>query len=183
MKCNCCGQEHPDDSQFCPVTGKKIKVQQEALKACANHKCPDFGKHILPPDSRFCPTCGFWLEEDYNNIIVNNNDIMPQQKLKEIRDKFDSLKKFTESSSVDSSLAFSRSLQTQIISDQNVTSLCRSDRDLASLRSQLLDDIKSYQKELIQRIAKKDDTVTRNEGLSITSLDEAKRRLAEWKFW
>ena len=67
MKCPHCGQEHPDNFQFCLVTGRKIKVQQEALKACANHRCPDFGKHIFPPDSRFCPTCGQPLERETGN--------------------------------------------------------------------------------------------------------------------
>ena len=35
--------------------------------ACINSECPDFGKHILPPDSRFCPTCGRSILEEYEN--------------------------------------------------------------------------------------------------------------------
>ena len=58
MKCPHCGQEHPDNFQFCPVTGKKL----ESLKACTNKQCPDYGKYVLPLDSRFCPTCGAKIE-------------------------------------------------------------------------------------------------------------------------
>ena len=60
MKCPHCNQEHPDDYQFCPKTGKKI----ELLKACTkNPSCPDHGKYIWPPDTQFCPRCGAKLEE------------------------------------------------------------------------------------------------------------------------
>ncbi len=55
MKCPYCGQEHPDNFQFCPVTGQSIAPQ---FKACTNEQCSDFGKYILPLDSRFCPRCG-----------------------------------------------------------------------------------------------------------------------------
>ncbi len=55
MKCPYCGQEHPDNFNFCPVTGQRIVPQ---FKACTNEQCPDFGKYILPLDSRFCPRCG-----------------------------------------------------------------------------------------------------------------------------
>lgn len=59
MKCPHCNQEHPDGFQFCPITGEKLDV----LKACTlNPKCPDHGRHILPMDSLFCPTCGCKLE-------------------------------------------------------------------------------------------------------------------------
>ena len=55
MKCPYCDQEHPDNFNFCPVTGQRIVPQ---FKACTNEQCPDFGKYILPLDSRFCPRCG-----------------------------------------------------------------------------------------------------------------------------
>ena len=64
MKCPHCGQEHPDNFQFCPVTGKNIEVIKEStseLIACTNPSCDDYGKKILPADSRFCPTCGYKL--------------------------------------------------------------------------------------------------------------------------
>ena len=55
MKCPHCGQEHPDNYSFCPVTGQKIAPQ---FKACSNEQCSDYGRYILPLDSRFCPSCG-----------------------------------------------------------------------------------------------------------------------------
>lgn len=63
MKCPHCNQEHPDGFQFCPTTGQKIN----ALKACSNKGCPDFGKNILPVDSMFCPRCGSKLEGTIDN--------------------------------------------------------------------------------------------------------------------
>jgi len=67
MICPYCGQEQPDNFQFCPVTGTKIEIIKEStseLIACTNPSCDDYGKKILPVDSRFCPTCGTSL----NNI-------------------------------------------------------------------------------------------------------------------
>ena len=61
MKCPHCGQEHPDNTKFCPETGKKIEINKEItseLIACTNPSCDDYDKKILPADSRFCPTCG-----------------------------------------------------------------------------------------------------------------------------
>lgn len=55
MKCPHCGQEHPDNFQFCPVTGQRLVPQ---FKACSNDQCLDYGKYILPLDSKFCPSCG-----------------------------------------------------------------------------------------------------------------------------
>lgn len=57
MKCPHCGQEHPDSFLFCPKTGKEIERDEEFL-GCSNIECPDFGKRVLPLDSKFCPTCG-----------------------------------------------------------------------------------------------------------------------------
>ena len=66
MKCPHCGQEHPDDFKFCSETGKPISQ----LKACTNPDCPDFGKHILPLDAKFCPRCGHKCE---NTVLCDNN--------------------------------------------------------------------------------------------------------------
>ena len=52
--CPYCKEEHPDGYKFCPVTGNKL----ELLKACTNEDCPDYGKHILPLEAKFCPRCG-----------------------------------------------------------------------------------------------------------------------------
>ena len=75
MKCPYCGQEHPDNFQFCPVTGKKIEIIKEStseLIACTNPSCDDYGKHILPADSRFCPSCGEKIKdkEEYSDKRV-----------------------------------------------------------------------------------------------------------------
>ena len=77
MICPHCGQEHPDNFQFCPVTGQRIAPQ---YKACSNEQCPDFGKCILPLDSRFCPSCGKALEsskisEKSNRLEFNVNGV------------------------------------------------------------------------------------------------------------
>lgn len=65
MICPYCGQEHPDNFQFCPMFGERIVPR---FKACINKQCPDYGKYILPLDSRFCPSCG----KPLNNQIVES---------------------------------------------------------------------------------------------------------------
>ena len=55
MKCPYCNQDHPNGYKFCPNTGKAIDNQ---FNACTNEDCPDFGKYVLPLDSKFCPKCG-----------------------------------------------------------------------------------------------------------------------------
>lgn len=54
MKCPHCGQEHPDNTKFCPETGQRISF----MKACQNEACDNFGKYILPPEAMFCSECG-----------------------------------------------------------------------------------------------------------------------------
>ena len=36
MKCPYCGQEHPDDFKFCPISGQPLVPQ---TKVCENPKC------------------------------------------------------------------------------------------------------------------------------------------------
>ena len=79
MKCPHCGQEHSDNTNFCPETGKKIEVSQDRageLIACTNPSCSDFGKRILPSDSKFCPTCGASLKKcsDVVSILLSLHD-------------------------------------------------------------------------------------------------------------
>ena len=58
MTCNHCNGEHPDDFKFCPVTGREMV---QALLACTNEGCLDFGKAVLPVEAKFCPRCGQML--------------------------------------------------------------------------------------------------------------------------
>ena len=67
MNCPHCGQEHPDIFQFCPITGQ---IMAPRFMACINKQCLDYGKYILPLDSRFCPSCGNPLD---NQIGENDN--------------------------------------------------------------------------------------------------------------
>lgn len=53
MKCPHCGQEHPDNIKFCPMTGKKLEA---AFWLCTNPNC-DFYEP-LPMTAKFCPNCG-----------------------------------------------------------------------------------------------------------------------------
>ena len=92
MKCPHCNQEHPDDYQFCPKTGKKI----ELLKACTkNPSCPDHGKYIWPSDSQYCPRCGSELDAPSSNPKENDGDKQSEQKnvtepVKVTKEKLDS---------------------------------------------------------------------------------------------
>ena len=77
MICPHCGQEHPDNFQFCPITGKKIDIIKEStseLIACTNLSCNDYGKKILPIDSEFCPTCGSPIsnERSFSALFFEN---------------------------------------------------------------------------------------------------------------
>lgn len=61
MICPHCGQEHPDNYQFCPYTSKKItKI------ACVNKKCPEYGKPLLLEGAICCPVCGESLMQRKN---------------------------------------------------------------------------------------------------------------------
>lgn len=52
MKCPYCGQEHPDDFKFCPISGRPLVPQ---TKVCGNPKCK---YENVPIEAKFCPRCG-----------------------------------------------------------------------------------------------------------------------------
>ena len=52
MKCPYCGQEHPDDFKFCPISGQPLVPQ---TKVCENPKCK---YENVPIEAKFCPRCG-----------------------------------------------------------------------------------------------------------------------------
>jgi formylglycine-generating enzyme required for sulfatase activity/predicted nucleic acid-binding Zn ribbon protein len=53
MHCPHCGQEHPDQARFCPITGKSL--------APVTQTCPRCGREVRL-GARFCPSCGESLE-------------------------------------------------------------------------------------------------------------------------
>lgn len=61
MKCPHCGQEHSDDTKFCPETGKKLELQ---FLYCDKPNC-DF-RQPLPLSAKFCPNCGKPLDVQRN---------------------------------------------------------------------------------------------------------------------
>lgn len=93
MRCPYCGQEHPDDFKFCSEIGKSISQ----LKACTNPDCPDFGKHILPAEAKFCPRCGQSLyrdvqkeqeRENANNGITCYNIVLGETTVTMLQDEY-----------------------------------------------------------------------------------------------
>ena len=76
MKCPHCGQEHPDNYKFCPNTAKLLLCH---FKACTNELCVDFGKYVLPLNSKFCPTCGFKIEDE--SCLEDDNEDNVNQEL------------------------------------------------------------------------------------------------------
>lgn len=62
MKCPHCGQEHSDDTKFCPKTGKKLESQSFT---CNNPECNY--RQPLPLNAEFCPNCGCLLKKEYKN--------------------------------------------------------------------------------------------------------------------
>lgn len=85
MKCPYCNQNHPDDTKYCPQTGKQIKQQ---LLSCLNSKCKYFGKHILPLDTHYCPDCGTPMHDIPSGGDISVHDIiLGQTTLRELRQK------------------------------------------------------------------------------------------------
>ena len=73
MKCPHCGQEHPDDTKFCPETGKKMELQ---YWVCRNEGCSY--RQPLPPTAKFCPNCGtprdFSTQDNHNQKKISTYD-------------------------------------------------------------------------------------------------------------
>lgn len=67
MKCPSCKNEVHNDSKFCNHCGIKLELNQ---KACTNKECVDFGKYVLPLDSKYCPTCGSKIGGDTEIVTV-----------------------------------------------------------------------------------------------------------------
>ena len=73
MKCPYCGQEHPDDFKFCPISGESLAPQ---TKVCGNPACKYSN---VPIEAKFCPRCGtpFSLREE--NLFNKQRDISLSQ--------------------------------------------------------------------------------------------------------
>ena len=73
MKCPHCGQEHPDDFKFCPISGQSLAPQ---TKVCGNPACKYSN---VPIEAKFCPRCGtpFSLREE--NLFNKQRDISLSQ--------------------------------------------------------------------------------------------------------
>ena len=57
MRCPFCGQNHPDNTKFCPETGNKIEK--------SSLTCPSCGRTGIPLGSNFCPDCRYCFNENY----------------------------------------------------------------------------------------------------------------------
>jgi len=57
MQCPYCNNEHPDEADFCPITGHSLRTSSISSVAC-----PHCGG-IVPPGAQFCPDCGKAIEE------------------------------------------------------------------------------------------------------------------------
>ena len=84
MKCPHCNQYHPDDTRFCPQTGKHI---QKFLN-CPNPECVNYDKYDLPSDTYFCPDCGTPIQGvPSGDDISINGIVLGQTTLRELRQK------------------------------------------------------------------------------------------------
>ena len=69
MKCPHCGQEHPDDFKFCPISGQSLAPQ---TKVCGNPACKYSN---VPIEAKFCPRCRFdFSQESFQEDNVNNRN-------------------------------------------------------------------------------------------------------------
>lgn len=69
MKCPHCGQEHPDDFKFCPISGQPLAPQ---TKVCGNPACKYSN---VPIEAKFCPRCRFdFSQESFQEDNENNRN-------------------------------------------------------------------------------------------------------------
>ena len=55
--CPHCKNEHPDNAEYCPLTGKVIPLPHAPIISTASIVCKNC-KNIIPVGSQFCPDCG-----------------------------------------------------------------------------------------------------------------------------
>lgn len=67
MKCVNCGQEIPDNSQFCGYCGTKVEP-----KLSSKRFCPSCGKE-LKTNAKFCTSCGASVVTSKEKIIDNSS--------------------------------------------------------------------------------------------------------------
>lgn len=67
MKCPHCGNTRPDNTKYCPETGKKLESQ---FILCNEPDC-DF-RQPLPMGTKFCPNCGKPLSFQSGNMPTQN---------------------------------------------------------------------------------------------------------------
>lgn len=68
MKCPYCGQEHPDDFMFCPISGQPLKQQTK--------KCPSCEYGNVPIEAKFCPRCGNPFSESTKSANDTSSSIV-----------------------------------------------------------------------------------------------------------
>lgn len=71
MKCPHCNEVHPDDTKFCPETGKKM------MRCCPNEGCTSHAQFIIPITYKYCPECGTSLLPTNGN---SSHDMSCQKK-------------------------------------------------------------------------------------------------------
>ena len=71
MKCPFCGQEHPDNFIYCPISGQSLKQQTK--------KCPNCLYENVPIEAKFCPRCRYEFSMEKQRAINKMNDIFQSQ--------------------------------------------------------------------------------------------------------
>lgn len=71
MKCPFCGQEHPYNFIYCPISGQSLKQQTK--------KCPNCLYENVPIEAKFCPRCRYEFSMKKQHAINKMNDIFQSQ--------------------------------------------------------------------------------------------------------